>query len=91
MEHHFDSVILSKVGLDEAHAKDFIGKHQAYLESLSPKQYDGVHRSLPSWEQAAKAIDPTMTAADLQDFVARRGKKPPAASALCFMMPTPGH
>jgi len=85
MEPPFDSLILSKVGLNEEEARDFIAKHQAYLNSLTPAQYAGVSRSLPSWQEAAAAMHPDMTAADLQDFVARRGETPAPASALCLM------
>jgi hypothetical protein len=87
VEHSFDSEILSRTGFSEDDARDFIRKHQAYLNSLSPAQYTAVQNTLPSWEDAAKAIDPKMTAADLQDFVARRGEKPVASSALCFAFP----
>ncbi len=89
MEHQFDSVVLSKTGLDEHEIRDFIHKHRAYLDSLSEPQYDAVKRTLPTWEQAAKAIDPKMTAADLQDFVARRSNKPPA-TAFCLCFPKTG-
>jgi hypothetical protein len=87
MEHRFDSVILSRIGLSEAEARDFIAKHQAYLKSLTPAQYEAVSKSLPSWQAAAAAIHPDMTAADLQDFVARRGETPAPVSALCLMAP----
>ena len=89
MEPPFDSAILSKVGLSEEEARDFIAKHQAYLKGLTPTQYEGVSRSLPSWQEAATAIHPDMTAPDLQDFVARRGETPAPVSALCFMAPRP--
>jgi hypothetical protein len=85
MEPTFDSVILSRIGLSEDEARDFIAKHQAYLKSLTPAQYDAVSRSLPSWEAAAATIHPDMTAADLQDFVARHGETPAPASALWLL------
>jgi hypothetical protein len=89
MDYHFDSIILSRVGLNEDEARDFIAKHQAYLNSLTPAQYSAVAATLPSWEQAAASIHPDMTAADLQDFVARRGETPAHASALCFFATPP--
>lgn len=84
MDHPFDKVILGKVGFTEEEARAFIAKHQAYLKSLTPREHEAVKKSLPSWEQAAKAIHPDMTAADLQSFVARRGETPAPATALCF-------
>ena len=85
MEPRFDSVVLSRIGLSEEEARDFIAKHQAYQKSLTPAQYEALSRSLPSWQEAAAAIHPDMTAADLQDFVARRGETPAPVSALCLM------
>jgi hypothetical protein len=92
MDHPYDSVILERTGLTEHEATDFVHKHQAYLDSLSPAQYEATRRSLPSWEDAAKAIDPKMTAKDLQDFVSRRSNKPPVtALCLCFPIIHPPH
>jgi hypothetical protein len=85
MEYPFDQVILDKVGFSEEEARAFIKKHQTYLGSLTEKEHRAVAQSLPSWGQAAAAIDPRMTAADLQDFVARRGETPAPATALCFL------
>jgi hypothetical protein len=89
MDHPFDSAILAHAGLSEAEATDFIAKHQAYLNSLTPAQHAAVAATLPSWEEAAAAIHPDMTAADLQSFVARRGQTPAPATALCFLAPKP--
>ena len=88
MDHPFDSAILSKTGMNEQEATDFVQKRMSYLGSLSPNQYAAAARTGPSWADAAKAIDPNMTAADLQDFVARRSSTPPGiAMCLCFPKP----
>jgi len=89
MAQSFDKLILDKVGFSEDEARSFIKKHQAYLDGLTEKEHQAVARSLPSWEQAAAAIDPKMTAADLQDFVARHGGGKVPATALCFLAVRP--
>ncbi len=82
-----DQTILSRIGFTEEEASDFIAKHQAYLNSLTPKQYEAVATNLPSWQQAASAIHPDVTAEHLQDFVARRGG--PVGTVLCLLAPRP--
>jgi len=81
----FEKEILGAVGFTEKEARDFIKKHQAYLDSLTPKEHEAVAKSLPTWQEAATAIHPEMTAKDLQDFVAARGGPSVPATALCFL------
>ncbi len=81
-----DEEILAAIGLSEEETADLIRKHQAYLQSLNTGQHQLVKLSLPSWEQAAAAISPNCTVADLDRFISARGDPPDLAGALCVPM-----
>ena len=84
-----DEQILARLGLDEAGAKDYIAKAQAFLASLSPAQLAAAKRTSPTWEKAAETFGGDATAADLQEFVSRRGAAPAHAVAVEFMFGVP--
>jgi hypothetical protein len=74
--------ILRAIGLSEADAADLVRKHQAFLASLNPAQYEAVRRSLRSPGAIAASISPDVTVEDLNRFVAERSPSADGPSAL---------
>lgn len=67
-----DAEILKAIGLSEADAADLVRKHQAFLASLNPAQYEAVRRSMRSPGAIAASISANVTVEDLNRFVAER-------------------
>jgi hypothetical protein len=80
-----DAEILKAIGLSEADAADLVRKHQAFLASLNPAQYEVFRRSMRSPSAIAASISPNCTVEDLNRFVAERC--PSVAGPHAFSVP----
>jgi hypothetical protein len=81
--------IVKRIGLSKEETDSLVAKHSLYLKTLTPAQLQKVKDSLPTWDEAAKALGAGVTAQDLLDFVKRRGGEADINGALCICIPLP--
>jgi len=81
--------IVNRIGLSEEETDSLVAKHSLYLKTLTPAQLQKVKASLPTWDEAAKALGPDVTAQDLLDFVKKRGGEADINGALCICIALP--